>query len=80
MVMPGDVGFTWGTNIVTSVANGTIPESQVDDMTERVVASWYLLGQDKDFPAGALLSKGDPLTLTLTRHLTRSQLQCDQSH
>ena len=59
--MPGDIDFTtglnefyWGANLTAYVQNGTIPESRLTDMTERIVAGWYLLGQDKDFPAGAL--------------------------
>ena len=60
MSMPGDIDFTtglnefyWGANLTAYVQNGTIPESRLTDMTERIVAGWYLLGQDKDFPAGA---------------------------
>ena len=62
MSMPGDIDFTlagigkfyWGANLTGSVQNGTTPEGCLMDMAEHIVASWYLLGQAKDFPAGAL--------------------------
>ncbi|KAG5650462.1 hypothetical protein H0H81_012173 [Sphagnurus paluster] len=51
MTMPGDVTFNSGTtyfgsNLTQYVLNGTIPESRVDDMATRILAGWYLLGQD----------------------------------
>jgi len=30
----------------TFVNNGTVPSSRVDDMATRILAAWYLLGQD----------------------------------
>ncbi|KAG9101094.1 hypothetical protein FRC07_010356, partial [Ceratobasidium sp. 392] len=55
MTMPGDVVFNsldsyFGANLTSYVQNGMIPEERVTDMAERIVAAWYLLGQDKDFP------------------------------
>ena len=56
MTMPGDVVFDSGTsyfgaNLTAYVENGTIPESRLDDMATRILASWYLLGQDSpDYP------------------------------
>ncbi|KAH9916602.1 glycoside hydrolase superfamily [Epithele typhae] len=55
MSMPGDItlgsGNTyWGPNLTAYVDNGTIPESRLTDMAERIVASWYLLDQEKDYP------------------------------
>jgi beta-glucosidase len=56
MTMPGDVVFDSGTsyfgaNLTAYVENGTIPEARVDDMATRILASWYLLGQDSpDYP------------------------------
>ncbi|KAI0061287.1 beta-glucosidase [Artomyces pyxidatus] len=51
MTMPGDITFNSGTtyfggNLTEYVLNGTIPESRVDDMATRILAGWYLLGQD----------------------------------
>ena len=55
MSMPGDIDFGsgtswWGANLTAYVENGTIPESRVTDMAERIVAAWYLLGQDSGYP------------------------------
>ena len=57
MSMPGDIDLGsgtswWGPNLTAYIDNGTIPESRLTDMAERIVASWYLLGQDSDYPAG----------------------------
>lgn len=40
----------WGSKLVDTVKNGSVPESRVDDMVTGVMASWYKMGQDKDFP------------------------------
>ncbi|KAI1787106.1 glycoside hydrolase superfamily [Ganoderma leucocontextum] len=55
MSMPGDITFSsgtswWGANLTAFVENKTIAESRVNDMAERIVAAWYLLGQDKNYP------------------------------
>lgn len=56
MSMPGDdysgdpTHVWWGYKLVDSVQNGSVPESRVDDMVERVLSSWYLLGQDQGYP------------------------------
>ena len=56
MTMPGDIIFDsntsyFGANLTAYVENGTIPEARVDDMATRILASWYLLGQDSpDYP------------------------------
>jgi len=51
MDMPGDVvlglgGSYFGSNLTAFVNNGTIPLSRIDDMATRIIAGWYLLGQD----------------------------------
>ncbi|KAJ3488528.1 hypothetical protein NLG97_g6185 [Lecanicillium saksenae] len=52
MSMPGDgLGWTdgkslWGPQLSRAVLNGSLPVSRLDDMTVRIVASWYQLGQD----------------------------------
>ncbi|KAI8992753.1 beta-glucosidase [Trametes punicea] len=56
MSMPGDITFGshtsyFGMNLTDFVENGTIAEARVDDMAERIIAAWYLLGQDKNYPA-----------------------------
>ncbi|KAH7312929.1 putative beta-glucosidase M [Rhexocercosporidium sp. MPI-PUGE-AT-0058] len=45
MVMPSALAF-WGGNLTLSVTNGSVPESRLDDMATRIIAAWYLLGQD----------------------------------
>ncbi|KAI0067906.1 beta-glucosidase [Artomyces pyxidatus] len=56
MTMPGDItlgsGTTYfGPTLVAAVNNGSVPESRVDDMATRILAAWYLLGQDSGYPA-----------------------------
>ncbi|KAI0010234.1 glycoside hydrolase family 3 protein [Xylariaceae sp. FL0662B] len=50
MVMPR-AGFL-GDNLTLAVQNGTISEDRVTDMATRIIAAWYLLGQNStDYPA-----------------------------
>lgn len=44
------VGSYFGGNITAMVSNGTVPESRIDDMIVRIMAPYYFLGQDKDYP------------------------------
>ncbi|KAF5004193.1 hypothetical protein FDECE_9331 [Fusarium decemcellulare] len=48
MVMPS--GGSWGQNLTDAVENGTVSESRLTDMATRIIAAWYLTGQDADFP------------------------------
>ncbi|KAK0550357.1 hypothetical protein OC846_003692 [Tilletia horrida] len=49
--VPGQNTSLWGRNLTTSVENGTVSGSRVEDMATRVLAAWYLLGQDaKGYP------------------------------
>jgi beta-glucosidase len=56
MDMPGDgfvplVGVSyWSYELSKSVLNGSVPLERMNDMVTRVVATWYQLGQDKDYP------------------------------
>ena len=56
MSMPGDITLGsgtsyWGSNLTAYVLNGSIPEARLDDMTTRILASWYFVGQDSpDYP------------------------------
>jgi hypothetical protein len=57
MTMPGDITFGSGTswfgqNLTDFVNNGTIAASRVDDMATRILAGWYLLHQDSNYPPG----------------------------
>jgi beta-glucosidase-like glycosyl hydrolase len=51
MSMPGDMPAGsnesyFGANLTAYVQNKTISEARLDDMTTRILASWYFLGQD----------------------------------
>ena len=57
MSMPGDtepiplLGTSyWAYELSTSILNGSVPLSRLDDMVTRIVAAWYQLGQDSEFP------------------------------
>ncbi|CAE6526553.1 unnamed protein product [Rhizoctonia solani] len=55
MTMPGDITFNsgdsyFGANLTAAVKGGQVTEDRVTDMAERIVAAWYLVGQDKNFP------------------------------
>lgn len=54
--MPGDVTFLsgdsyFGANLTMAVNNGSVPLARVDDMAIRVMAGFFLTGQDEGFPA-----------------------------
>lgn len=56
MNMPGDgviplfgVSY-WSSELSRSVLNGSVPLERLNDMVTRIVATWYQLGQDKDYP------------------------------
>lgn len=55
MTMPGDITFDSGTsyfggNLTAYVKNNTISLARLDDMATRIVAAWYFLHQDQDYP------------------------------
>ncbi|TGJ78371.1 hypothetical protein E0Z10_g10397 [Xylaria hypoxylon] len=54
MTMPGSDfnGGTklWGDKLSQAVSGGQVQQSRVDDMVRRILAPWYLLGQDKGYP------------------------------
>jgi beta-glucosidase-like glycosyl hydrolase len=55
MTMPGDITFDSGTsyfgqNLTDLVMNGTVSEARLDDMATRIVAAWYYLHQDENYP------------------------------
>ncbi|CAE6491427.1 unnamed protein product [Rhizoctonia solani] len=51
MTMPGDktIGY-FGSNLVNAVKNGEVSQSRIDDLATRILAAWYLLGQDSEYP------------------------------
>ncbi|KAH9948434.1 hypothetical protein B0H21DRAFT_821095 [Amylocystis lapponica] len=53
MLMLGDIAHGSSTNRTAFVLNDTIAEARLDDMAMRMLAGWYLLGQDQNYPNGA---------------------------
>ena len=46
----GDNNFLWGTALQNAVSSGSVPQSRLDDMAKRVLAAWYFVGQDVNYP------------------------------
>ncbi|KAI0386848.1 glycoside hydrolase family 3 protein [Hypomontagnella monticulosa] len=59
MVMPNSE--LWGDKLTEAVKNGSVSEDRLDDMATRIMAGWYQMGQDKDFPEPGV---GMPADLT----------------
>ncbi|KAI0188629.1 glycosyl hydrolase family 3 N terminal domain-containing protein [Xylaria flabelliformis] len=55
MSMPGSDfngnNVLWGSKLTQAVSSGQVQQSRVDDMVRRILASWYLVGQDKSYPS-----------------------------
>ncbi|RDX56051.1 beta-glucosidase [Lentinus brumalis] len=56
MTMPGDTAINsgqtyFGQNLVNAVQSGQVSQARIDDLATRILAAWYLLGQDSGFPA-----------------------------
>lgn len=56
MSMPGDPTVPlfgnswWAFHLTEAVLNGSVPVDRLNDMATRIVASWYQMGQDQDYP------------------------------
>lgn len=55
MTMPGsnyngDVVY-WGQKLADAVNSGKVSQERVDDMVTRILAGWYLTGQDEGYPS-----------------------------
>lgn len=56
MSMPGDGAIPlfgdsyWMYELTRSVLNGSVPVARLNDMVTRVMAAWYQMGQDNDYP------------------------------
>ncbi|KAF1961768.1 glycoside hydrolase [Byssothecium circinans] len=48
IVMP-DGGF-WGRNLTQAVNNGSVSADRISDMATRILATWYQLGQNQNYP------------------------------
>lgn len=42
--------FMWSENLVKMVLESKVKESTVNDKVERILASWYKIGQDQNYP------------------------------
>ncbi|CAK7204078.1 hypothetical protein SEUCBS139899_006829 [Sporothrix eucalyptigena] len=68
MGMPGDeqiplIGTSYFMYDLThAVLNGSVPVDRLNDMATRVVAAWYQMGQDEDFPDVNFSSNTDDAT------------------
>ncbi len=71
MTMPGDVtccsrqeGSLWVAISPTAVNNGSVATTRLDDMATRILAGWFLLGQDQGYPKPNFnfFDKKDPAT------------------
>ncbi|KAF8166141.1 glycoside hydrolase family 3 protein [Mycena galopus ATCC 62051] len=56
MTMPGDIAADsgtsyFGTNLTNAVNSGSVSQARINDMATRILAGWYLVGQDSGFPA-----------------------------
>ncbi|EAW12021.1 glycosyl hydrolase family 3 N terminal domain protein [Aspergillus clavatus NRRL 1] len=62
MTMPGSDfnnppgSIFWGSNLEAAIAHGSTPQARLDDIVTRVLASWYLVGQDEGYPDVAFSS------------------------
>lgn len=52
LVMPN--GAFWGDNLTEAVNNGSVEETRLNDMATRILAAWYFVGQDEDYPEVAV--------------------------
>ncbi|KAL4787303.1 glycoside hydrolase superfamily [Aspergillus varians] len=56
MSMPGDGAIPlfgdsyWGPEMSRSILNGTVSVERLNDMVTRILATWFKMGQDKDYP------------------------------
>ncbi|KAI0781584.1 glycoside hydrolase family 3 protein [Irpex lacteus] len=58
-IIPGVIVSYFGLALELAVDVGDVSHDRIDDMATRILAAWYLLGQDKDYPAVNFNSK-DP--------------------
>ncbi|KAK7969418.1 beta-glucosidase [Apiospora saccharicola] len=78
MVMPSS--DLWGNKLVEAVRNGSVPEVRLDDMAIRIVASWYQMKQDQEFPAPGFGMPSDltkPHRIVDARNVSSKQILFD---
>lgn len=60
-------GGYWGDNLTEAVRNGSVAEARVDDMVTRILASYFHLGQDEDYPLPAIYDYNEQHPITDVR-------------
>ncbi|KAL5114884.1 hypothetical protein ACEQ8H_007202 [Pleosporales sp. CAS-2024a] len=64
MTMPGSDfsgnNIYWGPQLKSAISSNQVQQSRLDDMVKRVLASWYLLGQDQGYPTATFNSWQTP--------------------
>lgn len=79
VAMP-NAGDFWGPQLSQAVSNGSVPESRLDDMVTRVLASWFQLGQNQGFPSpgvGLAADLSAPHTIVDARNASFKQTLLD---
>ena len=60
MTMPGTdfqkQNVYWGPQLQKAINNTQVQQSRLDDMVKRILAAWYLVGQDKGYPTSTFNS------------------------
>ncbi|KAF2751276.1 glycoside hydrolase family 3 protein [Sporormia fimetaria CBS 119925] len=60
MTMPGTnfdkQNVLWGPALQSAVQNRQVQQSRLDDMVKRILAAWYLTGQDQGYPSATFNS------------------------
>lgn len=60
MTMPGSDfnkgNILWGPQLQSAINNNQVQSSRLDDMVKRILASWYLVGQDQSYPSTSFSS------------------------
>jgi beta-glucosidase len=68
LVMP-DASY-WKGTLTKAAQNGSLPQSRLDDMATRIIASWYSLGMDS--PSYPSKGVGMPATMTAAHRLVNA--------
>jgi beta-glucosidase len=79
MVQPSAADL-WGDALLESVKNGSVSEARLNDMVTRIVAAWYQMGQDQDFPEPGIGMPADltkPHTIIDARNISFKQALLD---
>ncbi|KAF2714693.1 glycoside hydrolase family 3 protein [Pleomassaria siparia CBS 279.74] len=56
MTMPGRINSLTDLALQSAVQGGQVAQARLDDMVTRILAAWYLVGQDKGYPTSTFNS------------------------